>query len=236
MTRHVSPRGAQARHPARATLPRPQCRATTRGPGSSDTTGPTGRTTHRTAPAVHRSPPEPSIDPLPATAAAADAAPAPAAKPLLYLDIDGVLNPVCPRPAAEFTAHRIHGSTVLMSVRHGSWLRELSAVYQLVWASTWEAQANLCIAPLLDLPALPFVPVGRRAGQPAGDWAPILRHAAGRPFAWVDDLIPDAVLLGSAARADRLLLPVDPGQGLRRSHVDRLLRRPPVLLSSPRRG
>lgn len=157
-------------------------------------------------------------------------------KPLLYLDVDGVLNPVCPRPAAEFTTHRIHGSTVLISARHGSWLRELAALYQLVWASTWEAQANLCIAPLLGLPALPFVPVGRHAGHPAGDWAPILRYAAGRPFAWLDDLIPDAVLHGCAARVDRLLLPVDPGQGLRRAHVDRLLREPPVRLSFPRRG
>jgi hypothetical protein len=165
--------------------------------------------------------------------------PAPAAgsqafqKPLLYLDVDGVLNPVCPRPAAEFTTHRIHGSAVLVSARHGRWLRELSTVYQLVWASTWEAQANLCIAPLLGLPALPFVPVGR---HPAGDWAPIVRHAAGRPFAWVDDLIPDAVRLSCAARADRLVLPVDPGQGLRRPHVDRLLREPPAPLSLPRRG
>ncbi|WP_236655523.1 HAD domain-containing protein [Streptacidiphilus carbonis] len=146
-------------------------------------------------------------------------------KPLLYLDVDGVLNPVCPRPEGDFTIYRIQGSTVLISARHGTWLRELAEVYQLVWASTWEAYANLCIAPLLHLPELPFVPVGRRAG---GDWLPIVRHAAGRPFAWVDDLIPEAVLRDSRARADRLLLPVDPGQGLRRSHVDRLLREPPI--------
>lgn len=177
--------------------------------------------------------PEPSIDPLPAPrltagSAAAGSAPHGAArtdKPLLYLDVDGVLNPVCPRPEGDFTIYRIQGSTVLISARHGAWLRELSEVYQLVWASTWEAYANLCIAPLLHLPELPFVPVGRR---PGGDWLPIVRHAAGRPFAWVDDLIPDAVLRDSEARADRLLLPVDPGQGLRRSHVDRLLREPPI--------
>ena len=207
---------------------------------------------NRTTRFHHAAIPEPAIDLLPGTTGAPPGTPAhrasaampgaaaaatsdsrPFDKPLLYLDVDGVLNPVCPRPAAEFTTHRIHGSAVLVSARHGGWLRELSAVYQLVWASTWEAQANLCIAPLLGLPALPFVPVGR---HPAGDWAPIVRHAAGRPFAWVDDLIPEAVRLSCAARVDRLLLPVDPGQGLRRPHVDRLLREPPARLSFPRRG
>ena len=182
--------------------------------------------------------PESSIDPLPAprpaggSTATGSAPGGPARadkplpdKPLLYLDVDGVLNPVCPRPEGDFTIYRIQGSIVLISARHGAWLRELAEVYQLVWASTWEAYANLCIAPLLQLPELPFVPVGRR---PGGDWLPIVRHAAGRPFAWVDDLIPDTVLRDSKARVDRLLLPGDPGQGLRRSHVDRLLREPPI--------
>ncbi|WP_370084912.1 HAD domain-containing protein [Streptacidiphilus sp. MAP12-16] len=154
-------------------------------------------------------------------------------RPLLYLDIDGVLNPVCPRPEGEFTAHQVHGCSVLISARHADWLRELAQVYELVWASTWEAYANRCIAPLLGLPDLPVVPVGR---QPGGDWLPIVRHAAGRPFAWVDDLIPEAVLRSSAARRDRLLLRVDPGQGLRRDHVNRLLGHPPVRFSLPRRG
>ena len=192
-----------------------------------------------TAPSLAAAP-EPSIDRLPGPSGPpGPCPPSPPPghgafeRPLLYLDVDGVLNPVCPRPAAEFTTHRIHGSAVLVSARHGLWLRELSAVYQLVWASTWEAQANLCIAPLLGLPVLPYVPVGR---HPSGDWTSIVRHAAGRPFAWVDDLIPEAVRLSSAARVDRLLLPVDPGQGLRRLHVDRLLREPPARLSFPRRG
>ena len=151
--------------------------------------------------------------------------------------MDGVLNPVCPDPRSDFTLHRIHGCSVLLSVRHTAWLRELGEVYQLVWASTWETHANSSIAPLLGLPALPFVPI-RSAG---GDWLPILRHAAGRPFAWVDDLIPEAVVRSCAGRRDRLLLVVDPGQGLRRAHVDRLLRRPPQpagpdALTPPRRG
>jgi hypothetical protein len=147
--------------------------------------------------------------------------------------VDGVLNPVCPRPEGEFTSHQVHGCSVLISARHAAWLRELAGTYQLAWATTWERHANHCIAPLLGLPELPVVPV---RGQPTGDWLPIVRHAAGRPFAWVDDAIPEPVLRGSAGRRDRLLLRVDPGQGLRRSHVDRLLRTPPLRISLPRPG
>ncbi|MEY9877055.1 hypothetical protein ABH931_006577 [Streptacidiphilus sp. MAP12-33] len=152
----------------------------------------------------------------------------PPAKPLLYLDVDGVLNPVCPRPGSGYTRHLLLRSEVLLSAAHGEWLRELAEVYELAWASTWEAWANHCIAPLLGLPALPWVACGGpNSGAPDGDFAPIVRHAAGRPFAWVDDLIPPRLLRRYAERSDVLLLPVEPGQGLRRRHVDRLLSRPP---------
>jgi hypothetical protein len=154
------------------------------------------------------------------------------AKPLLYLDVDGVLNPVCPPVDADFAVHALHGSAVLLSPRHGEWLRELAGVYELVWATTWESHANASIGPLLGLPPLPVVPTGRYAERLDGDWLPILRHAAGRPFAWIDDLIPPHLLRGASARPDRLLVPVDPATGLRRPHVDRLLRRPPSAMAA----
>ncbi len=160
-------------------------------------------------------------------------------KPLLFLDVDGVLNPVRPRPEAEFDTHTLLGYTVLLSARHGSWLRELSGVYDLVWATTWEEHANTHIAPAIGLPELPFVRFSGYVPQPgdprvplmelfsAHKWAPLLRHAAGRPFAWIDDVIPPRLVRGSLWRRDRLLLPIDPGEGLERRHVDRLLSRPP---------
>ncbi|MFE2107518.1 HAD domain-containing protein [Kitasatospora sp. NPDC059463] len=135
-------------------------------------------------------------------------------KPLLFLDVDGVLNPVCPAPEADFDAHTLFGYTVLLSARHGTWLRELAGRYELVWATTWEEHANTHILPLMELLS-------------ARKWAPLLRYAAGRPFAWVDDVIPPRLVRNSLWRRDRLLLAVDPGQGLERHHVDRLLARPP---------
>ncbi|MEU6233114.1 HAD domain-containing protein [Kitasatospora sp. NPDC047058] len=160
-------------------------------------------------------------------------------KPLLFLDVDGVLNPVCPDPDAGFDSHTLLGYTVLLSARHGTWLRELAGTYELVWATTWEEQANAHIAPAIGLPELPVVRFTGYVPQPddpriplmqlfsARKWAPLLRYAAGRPFAWVDDVIPGRLVRGSFWRRDRLLLPVDPGRGLERRHVDRLLARPP---------
>ncbi|AIA02172.1 hypothetical protein SAZ_08800 [Streptomyces noursei ZPM] len=158
-------------------------------------------------------------------------------RPLLYLDVDGVLNPVLLGPG--FAAHDLMDHLVLLSADHAAWLHELSARYELVWATTWEHGANTHIAPLLDLPALPVVEFSRYRSRPddprfegpqsllARKWAPLLRHAGRRPFAWVDDVMPDGLVRCSRRRPDRLLLPVDPARGLRRHHVDRLLACPP---------
>ncbi|MFE2727008.1 HAD domain-containing protein [Kitasatospora sp. NPDC059327] len=164
-------------------------------------------------------------------------------KPLLFLDVDGVLNPVCPRPEAGFDVHTLLGYSVLLSARHGAWLRELAGAYELVWATTWEEDANTHIAPAIGLPRLPVVRFAGyvpRPGDPrvplmelfsAHKWAPLLRYAAGRPFAWIDDVIPARLVRNALWRRDRLLLPIDPGQGLERRHVDRLLGRPPRALA-----
>ncbi|MER7705423.1 HAD domain-containing protein [Kitasatospora sp. NPDC097605] len=68
-------------------------------------------------------------------------------KPLLFLDVDGVLNPVCPGPEADFDSHTLFGYTVLLSARHGTWLRELADSYELVWATTWGNAPSLHLVP-----------------------------------------------------------------------------------------
>ncbi|GAA2138139.1 hypothetical protein GCM10009760_19210 [Kitasatospora kazusensis] len=161
------------------------------------------------------------------------------AKPLLFLDVDGVLNPAAPCPGTDFDAHTLLGFRVLLSARHGDWLRELAEAYELCWATTWEEDANTHVAPVLGLPPLPVVRFAGDKPQP-GDprmrlmelfsgakWAPLLRHAGGRPFAWVDDVMPFRLVRNSLVRRDRLLLPIDAAQGLERHHVDRLLEKPP---------
>ena len=161
------------------------------------------------------------------------------ARPLLFLEIDGVLNPVLPTPG--FLPYDILEYTVLLATgSHSAWLRELSGVYDLVWATTWEHDANKHIAPRLGLPPLPVVEFSAYRPRPddprlpaaetfpGRKWAPILRYSAGRPFAWIDDVIPDGLVRRARFRRDRLLLPVDPAHGLDRGHVERLLRHPPA--------
>ncbi|TDC56420.1 hypothetical protein E1281_07485 [Actinomadura sp. KC345] len=156
-------------------------------------------------------------------------------RPLLYLDVDGVLNPEA--PLAGFTEHTVGRLTIRINPDHGTWLRDLSVHYDLVWATTWEEHANQHIGPLLDLPPLPHVAISNYVAQ-AGDprtpllqlprmrkWAPILRHAEGRPFAWVDDVIPLTIRRQALPHRRALrLISVRPEDGLTRRHVDMLHR------------
>ncbi|MFF8380750.1 hypothetical protein ACF07V_31960 [Streptomyces sp. NPDC015661] len=71
--------------------------------------------------------------------------------------------------------------------------------YELVWATTWEADANTWVAPRLGLPALPLVPWPEGPEEPGLHrpglhWKTpaLVAWAAGRPFAWVDDEIGPA--------------------------------------------
>lgn len=96
-------------------------------------------------------------------------------KPLLMLDVDGVLNPwqlatpnghtagagftkyLLPADEAEEAAG-LATMPVLLSSVHGEMLRALSESFDLVWATTWEDMANRHISPLLGLPTdLPVV-------------------------------------------------------------------------------
>jgi hypothetical protein len=90
-----------------------------------------------------------------------------------------------------------------------------------VWATTWTADANECIAPRLGLPDLPVVQWPDPSGpdEPGGlHWKTraLVRHAAGRPFVWVDDEITAADRAWTAAHhpAPALLHRVDPRRGL----------------------
>lgn len=158
-----------------------------------------------------------------------------ATKPLLYLDIDGVLNPLSPLDPEKFTQHTVDSLTINISSEYGLWLRELTDRYDLVWATTWEHHANEHVGPLLGLPDLPVVEFStyrRQRGDPRfriiqllemRKWAPILRHAGGRSFAWADDVIPMRIKRQALIYRGIKLIHVNPHAGLTRQHVERLL-------------
>ncbi|MEY9850246.1 hypothetical protein ABH940_007370 [Streptacidiphilus sp. BW17] len=173
-------------------------------------------------------------------------------KPLLYLDIDGPLNPYAAMPDHLPTGYQEHHLMpprweAMERARLETWDRpgaqprplpvwldpthgaQLSALpYELVWASTWEEDANGFVAPLIGLPPLPWITwEGTLIGEPGPlFWKTpeVVAAAAGRPFAWIDDEVTTADETWVAVHhpAPALLLRIDPGVGLREPDLDRL--------------
>ncbi|MFE1591509.1 hypothetical protein [Nocardia sp. NPDC058705] len=161
-------------------------------------------------------------------------------RPLLYLDVDGPLNPFGAKPAKRpvgYETHRFmppvwvarHGENPVRRVKplrvwlnrtHGPALVALAEYYELWWATTWEHDANTYIGPAIGLPELPVVEwiPGHRRGPEGTFWktAQLVEHAAGRPFAWVDDDIttPDRRYTNTHHGAAALLRFVHPALGL----------------------
>ncbi|WP_086737411.1 hypothetical protein [Streptomyces glaucescens] len=162
-------------------------------------------------------------------------------RPLLYLDVDGPLNPYAAQPERRpegYATYRMKPQgwisrhpgeppgavkplRVWLSAAHGPRLLALAEVYQLVWATTWGAEANTFVSPVLGLSELPVVewPARHEAGPEGTFWKTrhLVAHAAGRPFAWVDDELgaPDRAFVAVRHAGPALLRFVDPRLGLR---------------------
>ncbi|WP_113704512.1 HAD domain-containing protein [Nonomuraea lactucae] len=151
-------------------------------------------------------------------------------KPLLLIDVDGVLNPFG-RPEPGFRRYRCtlgrEVYTVHLNPRHGARLLELALATgaELVWATTWEHHANEWIAPRIGLPPLPVVPMGPVQESELGEMFKtphVAEYVESRPFVWFDDQVAreDEEYLRERQGLDRfLLIPVDPVNGLTSAHL-----------------
>jgi hypothetical protein len=148
------------------------------------------------------------------------------ARPLFLIDVDGVLNPFAARRCPPgFSEHQLDGYRVYLAAAHGEWLRGLAADFELAWATTWERKANLLIGPLLGLPLLPVISIGRDDPGPSWKLPSVDRFVGERPFAWVDDdLFSDARAWAKKRSAPTLLLSADPAVGLTKAHVEKARR------------
>ncbi|SUA48717.1 Uncharacterised protein [Nocardia africana] len=155
-------------------------------------------------------------------------------RPLLYLDIDGPLNPwaaaahelensrrflLAGRTGPPGNRHSGRTTQLWLNSSHGRQLFALTEIYDIVWASQWFDRANACIRPLLGLPRFPVL-----HWDPAGDdilakARALVDHAGRRPFVWVDSRIDPAHAhyLNNAHTAPAYLYRIDPRRGLRTS-------------------
>lgn len=149
-------------------------------------------------------------------------------RPLLFVDIDGVMNPYegpCPEGFTEHWLFPDEDEPVRVCERHSEWLHELAGYYDLMWGSSWSDEERAVLAGVLDLPYFHgAVELPRGQFDPALKAPAIERAAGARSLARIDDLLtPEAWAWASARPAPTLLIPIDPAVGLTGEHVQQLL-------------
>jgi len=151
-------------------------------------------------------------------------------KPILFVDVDGVLSLFGFDPSDDLLGHFhwIDGVAHCIPPASGPLLVELATRFELVWATGWEEKANEYLPHILGLPfrELPSLTFDGRATFGSSHWKldAITEYAERRPAAWIDDHMEEACQLWARSRrAPTLLIETKPWVGLDREHADELL-------------
>jgi hypothetical protein len=139
-------------------------------------------------------------------------------KPLLLIDVDGVLSPYaaerCPEGYCEYAFFEGEEPVRLAEV-HGKWLRELTESFDLVWATGWGEEAHRLISPVLGLPRFPTVLFPPAPFTFADKLSAVRDYVGNRALVWIEDeLNPDAQCWANERSVPTLLIEVDPEIGL----------------------
>jgi L-amino acid N-acyltransferase YncA len=149
-------------------------------------------------------------------------------KPILFVDIDGVLNPFggdCPAGYVDHDLFPQDDLPIRICQDHSDWLTELSSHFDLVWATGWNASDRKVLGSVLalptfhgaaEMPPVPFVPSDKVPGVAA--------IAGERACVWIDDLVtPEAKSWARERDAPTLLIETQSHLGMTSEHVDELI-------------
>jgi hypothetical protein len=147
-------------------------------------------------------------------------------RPLLLLDVDGVLNafqawelidPEAPMLRGNVRAPhgwrhaQADGYQLLLNPEHADWVKRLSRQFEMVWATMWQQRAPLALAPTVgfgaDWPWIAFDSYQHRAtsqrtglGVGSYKFPGVVATVGNRPMVWVDDDLEPAIYEWAAER------------------------------------
>jgi hypothetical protein len=152
-------------------------------------------------------------------------------KPILFVDVDGVISLFGFAPTASELPGRFHwidGVAHCIPDDAGERLTRLAERFELVWATGWEEKANEYLPFILNLTdsELPTLFFQGEAVFGSAHWKldAIEEYAEDRPAAWIDDNLDDTCRLWAVSRsAPTLLIETRSPTGMTDEHVDELL-------------
>jgi hypothetical protein len=140
-------------------------------------------------------------------------------RPILFLDVDGVL----------LVAQSVQLTSGTWSPEVGfvpdaaALLARLATAFDIHWATSWGESANVQLSPELGLPTLPVLELS----GPVTQWTklPAVIEAAGsRAIAWIDDdLRRDERVWAQHRREPTMLVQTDMTEGMTERDVEELL-------------
>ena len=150
--------------------------------------------------------------------------------PLLFLDVDGVLNACPPLPDVEVL--QIKGFPISIPPGTKERIAKLSEAFEMVWATTWKGDAHDCFAEHigLDSDESPWHHIdfpGTYKLPAILDYAVEVRLSGcyTRPWVWIDDRGSEELAdLGLQCDSkNSLVITPDLGEGLTDAHVEQAL-------------